>query len=188
MSTKQTNNDQDLLRLLADDSETAFTAIYYQYWRLLFSVAANKLGSVTDAEEIVQEVFTDLWRRRKDIQITLSLKSYLAAAVKFQVYTFMSKRHREAQQLSDFVPGDVAASPEEQLRARELRQQLYDITQELPEKCRLVYQLSREEGFTNKEIAERLSISEKTVETQMTKALKRLREGFKLLLSGIFSL
>lgn len=173
---------------LRENSEIAFTAIYHQYWRLLFSVAANKLDNVADAEEIVQEVFADLWRRRGEITIELSLKSYLAAAVKFQVYSFMARRARDIQKQADYpLAGALAFSPEEQLHRKELQQQLYDITLQLPDKCRLVYQLSREEGLSNKQIAEQLSISEKTVESQITKALRRLRSGFKSLLFTVFS-
>ncbi|BAV05102.1 RNA polymerase sigma-70 factor, ECF subfamily [Filimonas lacunae] len=189
MFTKQTNNEQELLHQLALDNEAAFTEIYHQYWRLLFSVAANKLGSAVDAEEMVQEVFADLWRRRRELRIDISLKSYLAAAVKFQVYTFMSKKHRQEQHHAAYAQPDIQTiTPEEELHSKQLLQQLYDITLQLPDKCRLVYQLSREEGYSNKEIAEKLSISEKTVESQMTKALKRLRGGFKLLFTYLLSL
>lgn len=188
MSTKQAYSEQELLLQLRENSEAAFTAIYHQYWRLLFSVAANKLDNTTDAEEIVQEVFADLWRRREGITIELSLKSYLAAAVKFQVYSFMAKKAREAQRQAAFpVEETTALSPEEQLYRKELQQQLYDITLQLPDKCRLVYQMSREEGLSNKQIAEQLSISEKTVESQITKALRRLRSGFRSLLFNLFS-
>lgn len=173
-------SDQELLSLLKEDSDTAFTQIYYQYWKLLFAIAASKLENTADAEEIVQEIFTDLWRRRHDIRIEQSLKAYLAAAVKFQVYSHMARKHQEMKkQARSPTPDILATSPEDLLHRKELQEQLYDITQQLPEKCRLVYQLSREAGLSNKEIAATLSISEKTVENQMTKALKRLKLAFR---------
>lgn len=172
-------SEQELLSLLKEDSDTAFTQIYYQYWKLLFAVAANKLDSTTDAEEIVQEVFADLWRRRHEIRIEQSLKAYLATAVKFQVYTLLARRHREAQRQAG-IQDTWAIAPDDVFRQKELQEQLYHITQELPDKCRLVYQLSREAGLSNKEIAAKLDISEKTVENQMTKALKRLRGVFRI--------
>lgn len=174
-------SEHELLSLLREDSEAAFTQIYYQYWKLLFAVAASKLDNVTDAEEIVQEVFADLWRRRRDIHIEQSLKAYLATAVKFQVYTMLAKKHREAtRQEGSPAPDSWAMAPDEAFRQKELQAQLYQLTQELPDKCRLVYQLSREAGLSNKEIAAKLDISEKTVENQMTKALKRLRTVFRI--------
>lgn len=180
-------SDHELLSLLKEDSDTAFTQIYYQYWKLLFAIAASKLENTADAEEIVQEIFTDLWRRRHEIKIEQSLKAYLAAAVKFQVYTFMARKHQESQrQAYSPSPDILATSPEDLLRRKELQEQLYDITQQLPEKCRLVYQLSREAGLSNKEIAATLSISEKTVENQMTKALKRLKLAFRSFLFTFF--
>jgi RNA polymerase sigma-70 factor (ECF subfamily) len=170
-----------LLSSLREDSEAAFTQIYYQYWKLLFAVAVNKLDNTSDAEEIVQEVFADLWRRRHEIRIEQSLKAYLATAVKFQVYTLMAKKHRDAtRQEGSPTPDNWALSPDEEFRQKELQEQLYQVTQELPDKCRLVYQLSREAGMSNKEIAAILDISEKTVENQMTKALKRLRTVFRI--------
>lgn len=171
-------SEHELLSSLREDSEAAFTQIYYQYWKLLFAVAANKLDNIADAEEIVQEVFADLWRRRHEIRIEQSLKAYLATAVKFQVYTLLAKKHREANALPD--PEVWATSPDDTFRQKELQEQLYQVTQELPDKCRLVYQLSREAGLSNKEIAAKLDISEKTVENQMTKALKRLRTVFRI--------
>lgn len=188
MSTEQTYSEQELLLQLREGNEKAFTEIYYLYWKLMFYVASNKLNSPHDAEEVVQEVFADLWRRRSEVRIDVSLKAFLAAAVKFQVYTLMAKRHRETEKKALLEQVRISPTlPDEQLHYKGLYEQFYDITQQLPEKCRLVYRLSREEGLSNKEIAGKLSISEKTVESQMTKALKKLRAGLKLLFTQLFS-
>ncbi|WP_315816953.1 RNA polymerase sigma-70 factor [Paraflavitalea speifideaquila] len=160
--------------------EAAFTAIYHQYWKLLFSVAANKLDNLTDAEEVVQEVFADLWKRRSEINIQQSLKSYLAAAVKFQVYSLLHKKYRQRQQegnMQQLTP--VTTHVEEQYDYKELQQQLHQTAAQLPERCKLIYELSREKGLSHKEIAQTLDIAEKTVENQLTKALKHLRTSLK---------
>jgi RNA polymerase sigma-70 factor (ECF subfamily) len=178
-----TYDDYPVVKRLQENEEAAFTEIYQQYWKLLFSVAANKLTDVFEAEEVVQDVLADLWIRRHSLSIEHSLKSYLAAAVKFKVYTRLAKRYRQAAREAGLsVPEIDHFSPEEQLHYRQLQQELFALAQELPEKCRLIYQLSREEGLSNREIAEKLSISQKTVETQITRALKKLRSGFKMLL------
>ncbi|RQP18236.1 MAG: RNA polymerase sigma-70 factor, partial [Parapedobacter sp.] len=88
-------DDNQLLERLKADNERAFTAIYHRYWKLLFSVTANKLTTLDDAEEVVQEVFVDLWNRRSSIQVTTSLKSYLAASVKYQAWSLMARRQKE---------------------------------------------------------------------------------------------
>ncbi|MBC9928966.1 RNA polymerase sigma-70 factor [Chitinophaga qingshengii] len=184
MSLYRTYTDEALLPLLQDSDETAFNEIYHRYCKLLFAVAANKLNSLADAEEIVQDVFADLWKRRLEITIERSLKSFLAAAVKFQVYSVMARHHRQRARMAGFEPDSMSISPvEEQYNLKVLQEQLYHSTAGLPERCRLVYQLSREDGLSNKEIAAAMAISEKTVENQMTKALRHLRAVFRFLFS-----
>ncbi|HEX6427084.1 MAG TPA: RNA polymerase sigma-70 factor [Niastella sp.] len=179
--------ERELLREIAEGNETSFTEVYHKYWKLLFSVAANKLNNLADAEEVVQDVFADLWKRRSTINIRQSLKSYLAAAVKFQVYSLLNKKyrqrqHEQAMQQHTFTTSHV----EEQYDLKALQEQLQQTTARLPERCQLVYELSREAGLSNKEIAQSLDISEKTVENQMTKALKHLRASLKSFFSFLF--
>jgi RNA polymerase sigma-70 factor (family 1) len=180
MSHQPDHIESEWLRNMAQGNEQAFTEIYHQYWKLLFSVAANKLNNLADAEEVVQEVFADLWKRRSAINIRQSLKSYLAAAVKFQVYNLMNKRYRQRhhEQLMQQTI-DTTSSVEEQYDLKELQEQLQQTAARLPERCKLIYELSREAGFSNREIAQSLDISEKTVENQMTRALKVLRTSLK---------
>ena len=179
--------ESELLLKIAQGNEHAFTEIYHRYWKLLFSVAANKLYNLADAEEVVQDVFADLWKRRSSIHIHQSLKSYLAAAVKFQVYSLMNKKYRQRQYEESLQQHATAISHiEEQYDLKVLQEQLQQTTAGLPERCRLVYELSREAGLSNKEIAQSLDISEKTVENQMTRALKHLRTSLKSFFSFLF--
>jgi RNA polymerase sigma-70 factor (ECF subfamily) len=179
--------ESELLRKIAQGDETAFTEVYHSYWKLLFSVAANKLNNLADAEEVVQDVFADLWKRRATINIQQSLKSYLAAAAKFQVYNLLNKRYRQYQheQFLQQQPS-ITMQVEEKYDLKILQEQLQQTAARLPERCRLIYELSREAGLSNKEIAQSLDISEKTVENQMTKALKALRTSLKSFFSFLF--
>jgi RNA polymerase sigma-70 factor (family 1) len=179
--------DDELLVLLKDGDQGAFTEIYRRYWKLLFSVAGHKLDNLQDAEEAVQEVFADLWRRRQELVIHYSLKSFLAAAVKFQVYTMLDKSYRRSRHHVNLEESlSVTPTPETQYDWKALRDQVFLATSRLPERCRLVYQLSREGGYSNKEIAEKLDVSVKTVENQMTKALKQLRTSLRSVVSFLF--
>jgi RNA polymerase sigma-70 factor (ECF subfamily) len=171
--------DERLLALLKKSDEIAFTELYNRYWKLLFSVASNKTGSLTDAEEIVQDVFTDLWKRRATVEIRLSIKSYLAAAIKFQVYSLLAKRQREQKAL-EFSVSQKVFTPEQELDFKNLQISLCENIASLPEKCQLIY-LLKQEGLSNKEIAKSLDISIKTVEGQVTTALRRLRTGMDYL-------
>jgi RNA polymerase sigma-70 factor (family 1) len=187
MPHQPTHIESEWLRKLAQGDELAFTEIYHQYWKLLFSVAANKLNNLADAEEVVQEVFADLWKRREQINIQQSLKSYLAAAVKFQVYSLLYKKYRQHRHEETMEQPTSTTSPiEEQYDLKALQEQLQQTTALLPERCKLVYELSREAGLSNKEIAQTMDISEKTVENQMTKALKHLRTSLKSFFSFLF--
>jgi len=187
MSHQPGHIESELLLKIAQGNEYAFTEIYHRYWKLLFSVAANKLNNLADAEEVVQDVFADLWRRRSSINIHQSLKSYLAAAVKFQVYSLIYKRYRQ-RHFEEMLQQNAStiSHVEEQYNLKVLQEQLQQTTAQLPERCRLVYELSREAGLSNKEIAQSLNISEKTVENQMTKALKHLRTSLKSFFSFLF--
>ena len=171
--------DERLLALLKMSDETAFTELYNRYWKLLFSVAANKTGSLTDAEEMVQEVFVDVWKRRETLEIVLSVKSYLAAATKFQVYSFLAKKQREQRALNVLTNENIC-TPEQELDFKNLQISLHENVGSLPEKCRLIY-LLRQDGLSNKEIAKSLNISIKTVEGQVTTALRRVRTGLDYL-------
>src|SRR5262249_35463450 len=143
-----TYSDDYLFSLVRQDDEQAFTELYQRYWKLLFSVAANKLNNLTDAEEIVQEVFADLWKRRKVIEFTHSLKSFLAAATKYQVFTLMAKRQRERKSAFKIDP---VVSDLEEIEAKDLFEKLQSKIEELPEQCRLVYELSRNDGYSHQE-------------------------------------
>lgn len=179
MSNYVTYSDQELVELVKNGDRAAFASLYDRYWKLIFAVAVAKLDSYVDAEEIVQEIFTDLWARRESIQINRSVKYYLAAAVKYQAMTVLAKRNRRSILKQDLLksPDASSAAPSTFIEFAQLQLELENIVGMLPERCQLIYRLSREEGFSNKEIAQQLNLSEKTVETQMTRALSRIRTG-----------
>lgn len=189
MLAQDSYTDEELLALLKQGKVHAFEQIYHRYWKLLFSIAANKLGDIPDTEEVVQDVFADLWKRREEIEITHSIKSFLAGAVKFRVYTTLAARYRlnkKKEGLGRHQEADFAIAADEIYRLKVLQEQILSAAGELPDRCRLIYQLSRESGYTNKQIAHELRISEKTVESQITRALKHIRSVLQGLLSSFF--
>ena len=164
---------------MATGDEKAFTEIYERYWKLLFSIAFNKTGSLHDAEEMVQDIFADIWRRRATIEIKVSLKSYLAAATRFEVYSFLAKEKRE-QDMANGIASENVLTPEQELDFKNLQISIQENISSLPEKCQLIY-LLKQEGLSNKEVAKTLDISVKTVENQTTTAMRRLRTGIDYL-------
>jgi RNA polymerase sigma-70 factor (ECF subfamily) len=170
-------NDKELIILLSSNDMQAFTEIYNRYWKKLFSIAANKIQDLDDAEEIVQDIFVALWKRRDKLNVINTLSPYLAVSVKYRVIKLLDKRNNQ-QKYASYSKGQINIadhSMEQWLEFEELKDRLMEFVAELPEKCRLVYQLSREAGYSQKMIAGEMGISEKTVEAHLGKALRTLR-------------
>ncbi|KKO90698.1 MULTISPECIES: RNA polymerase sigma-70 factor [Sphingobacterium] len=151
-----------------------FADIYDFYWKRLLGIAYNLTKDKQTAEEIVQEVFVSLWNRREDVQINL-LSQYLATAVKFASFKALQRARRHEQILNTAVVQPMFQQDQNTIDARFLQEYLHEVVETLPDRCKLVFQLSREEHFSNREIAAELQISEKAVEANITRALKVLR-------------
>jgi RNA polymerase sigma-70 factor (ECF subfamily) len=173
-------SDQQLTEQLPH-AESAFTEVYNRYWDKLLFVAAIKLRDIAMAEEIVQDVFLDLWKRRKQISITGSLEAYLSVAVKYRIINAHAKIKREQDFLASRADATLHIEP--WLDEKELQKNYQLLVSQLPEKCRITYRLSREEGLSLKEIAGKMAVSQKTVEANLTRSLKLLRLGLKKILS-----
>lgn len=175
-------SDSELLAMLRQQDEHAFNELYLRYWEKLFNAAYKRLKSTEAAEEAVQDLFTDLWLRRERLDIRQELPVYLFSAIKYLVIKQMHKAAKAA-----FVYGreeifkESDNSTEESLIANDLRSHLQSRVELLPVKCKEIYHLSRDEHQSNKDIARQLNISEKTVENQISKALKRLRASLNSL-------
>jgi len=165
-------DDAALLERLSLGDAAAYTEIYNLYWQKLFAVAAYKLNSLADAEEIVQDIFLELWNRRASLVITSKLSSYLSVAVSYKVINVLAKRNVQNRYQQYAVSNMPVAdfSTMQWLEFEELKDRFLNQVAQLPEKCQLVFKLSREENLSYKEIAKQLSISEKTVEAHLSKA------------------
>ncbi len=164
---------------MKQDEESAFTALYNRYWEKLLFIAGIKLRDLAIAEELVQDIFLDLWNRRDRLDISGELSHYLATCMKYKVINAQAKRKRaqDYAQLTAARLDRADESTDHWLQFEDLRHQLAKLVAGLPEKCRLTYQLSREQGLSQKEIAHRLRVSEKAVEGNLSRALRALRTG-----------
>jgi RNA polymerase sigma-70 factor (ECF subfamily) len=187
-----TYQDEQLLPLLRESNEGAFTEIYQRYWDKLLVVAMHRLGNMDEAREVVQDIFFNLWRRRATFRLEYSLNTYLSVAVKYEVLNRLAVKHRQQRfQLHISRHWEAATSDtENQISFKELQEQLASLVKALPEKCRIIFQMSREKGYPRKKIASELGIAEKTVEAHLSTALRKLRSGlshlFTLLLTLLF--
>lgn len=168
--------DQMLLNLVRrEDDHLAFAELYRRYWKKIFTLAINSLHSAEVAEECTQDIFCSLWIRRTSLELKHSIYTYLAAAVKYKAINIMDKIHRRERSLAHLnLATHLAYSAEIPLLEKEFLAILNKAVERLPEKCRTVFKMSREEGKKHKQIAMELNISEKTVNNHLTKALKDL--------------
>lgn len=171
--------DEVLVEHLRMDDKRAFTALYERYWERLFHVAAQTLDSAEEAEECVQDIFYSLWSRREALELKHSIHTYLSVAVKYKVIDRLNKKHKNKQMLAEAIQFMVTDAPcaESYLLEKELLVKLERTISLLPEKCRIVYQLSREKGKSHKQIAEELQISEKTVNNHLVRALRDIKDS-----------
>lgn len=171
-------SDQALLTLLKEGQESAFTEIYRRYWEQLLGIGYAYTRNKEAAEEIVHDVLLRLWRQRAEVRID-SLGAYLGTAVKFSVFKSLLKEKRRSDIRARLPLADETIHEEEMIEARFLKDYLEGVIESLPEKCRLVYRYSRGEQLSLVEIAERMQISPKTVESHITKALRTLRHSLQ---------
>lgn len=176
MTNKANIKEKELIQSINQGKPQAFEYVFKQYYPELARFALSLLKNKTSAEEVVQEVFVKMWEKRSSINIKTSLKPYLYTAVKNRSFNYLSNK---ANQLSSLENGSNSASPlaraDQQLSEKELKAILQKAIQGLPDKCRVIFMLSRNHKYSYQEIADKLDISKKTVEAQMGIALKKLR-------------
>lgn len=177
MSNLTLNQDKVLIDRLRNGDELALTELYNRFWQLLFVSAYNIIKDKELCEDIIQDIFMNIWHNREKLEINISLKGYMYACARYQVFNqFRKNKDKIHVELFDNLEERFQhTTPETQIMHDELVQQVNFIINTLPEKCQLVYKLSREEQLSHKEIAERLNISTKTVENHITKALHTIR-------------
>jgi RNA polymerase sigma-70 factor (family 1) len=173
-------HDQLLARLKQGD-ERAFRAIFDTYYRGLTGDAYRYVHDWAFAEDIVQDVFANIWTKRTQLTITGSLQHYLRRAVINQSLNHIKKNNNfvfeeDADLLDQADDQFLSLDSESEYTIRE--DKMRAVIEGLPDRCRVVFELSRFENLSHKEIADQLSISTKTVENQITKAMNTLRNVF----------
>ncbi|MGE9313790.1 RNA polymerase sigma factor [Niabella sp. CJ426] len=186
MSAYATYTDEELIILIKQDNKAAFDEIYKRYWDKLFVTATNRLGNSLYAEDIVQDVLVKLWVSRFSLQIKNTLRTYLSAAIKYEVINKICSLKHQKKYIDSFDESAVSNITERQVDFSVLENRLSRLVKDLPEKCRMTFILSREYGFSQKEIAGYMNVSENTVESHMKKALKTLRIGLNRFIFTLF--
>lgn len=179
--------DDDLLLLLQSGEKAAYEVIYDRYWPILFRHARKMLQDDTEAKDIVQEIFTMLWTRSREASIKPPLGAFLYTAVRNKVLDHLKNAKAKAKYMASLKAiaesGDITT--DSLVRENQLALEIEKEIAALPPKMRAVFELSRKENLSYKEIAERLDISDLTVKKQVSNALQiltvKLRAFFSLL-------
>ena len=163
---------------IARGDERGFDNLFSHFYLHLVSFAVDLVKLRPVAEEIVSDVFVKVWQKKEDILLIEKLKVFLFVAVKNQCYNHLRQHSLWNVTVSPDNITTLSSSynPEEDMAFRELQHQLNKAVEQLPDQCKQVFKLIKEDGLKYKEVAAILSISPRTVETQLFRAVKKLRK------------
>lgn len=170
------------IKQLRAGEEHAYEMLFKSYYTELVMHANRYLYDFESSREIVQDLFVHIYEKRHHLDINSSLKSYLFRSTQNRCINFINAQKTRNKYIDHIKSKNLIKenSLEKDLEAAELEYNLLAAIGELPPKCRMIFKMNRFEGLSNGEIAERLELSKRTVETQITKALKILREKLKI--------
>jgi RNA polymerase sigma-70 factor, ECF subfamily len=169
-------------RRIREGDIEAFEHLFREYYAALCHYANSFVNNLDVAEEIVQEFFYNYWKNRQTIQIKVSVKSYLFTSIRNNALKHLEQlavRQRYAERILATASEYDHSSVSEEFDARELKKIIDNALLDLPERSRIIFRMSRFDGLKYQEIADKLSISVKTVEANMSKVLQVLREKLK---------
>ncbi|MFD2556649.1 RNA polymerase sigma-70 factor [Sphingobacterium tabacisoli] len=187
---KSIKSDLNLLAELRDGSQQALLEIYDRYYDKLFFYASKGLYDKFIVEDLLQDTFSYIWEKRANLVLTHSLSTYLHTIVKYKVFQQIKTSLNRDEGLARFgehLQQTNELTPHQLLENKEALKFLYFKLDELPEKCKEVFVLSRIDRLSHKEIADKLGISTKTVENHITKAVKILNISARVLFILFFS-
>jgi RNA polymerase sigma-70 factor (ECF subfamily) len=178
--------DLELILLINQEEEQAFTEIYNRYWEKMASYAVRLTKSEEEAADIVQEIFVSLWNRRTTLTIKSTLGAYLIRSTRNLCLRYIERNIHTDNFLDKITEQAVDSSLniEESISLKELQENIDLGIAKLPKKMREVYLLSRDEQLSYREIAEKLNIAEGTVKKQVSNALKIIADSLNGKLSA----
>lgn len=175
------SEDRSLILALNQGDPNAFTTLYNEYWSQVYCFVKLYVMNKDTAEEIVQEVFIKVWNSKELIKVDESFKGFLFVITRNYIFNLSRKKiNEDFYKLTVLSAIEESCNPEEELDAEDLKKYIDQLIEQLPPQRRLIFELSRKEFKSYREIAEQLNISEKTVENQIHETLKYLRKHLPL--------
>jgi len=179
--------EQELLKSAFTGNKKAFEILFRKYYGRLCAYAVSFVSQNETAEDLVTEVFLNLWEKKETVQINDSVSAYLFRSVRNSCLNYLTREKSRRLMVSEHeltlhqikMEYALSENPPDRLMDEELQKKISEEIEKLPEQCREIFQLSRMEELSHKEIAKKLGISENTVKVQIYRALIKLRNGLK---------
>lgn len=182
-------DDKTLLNLVRASEEEAYTELYNRFWKSLYIYALKKIGDHDDTFDLVQELFIELWDKRENIpEINIGLENYLHGSVFFKLAKYFRTKGFKEQHQKNFeeflsregtveIAADTSQLLADELQYESIIQIINTTIDEMPEKMKQIFIMSRSGDYSISEIADFLSISKQTVKNQVSNALVKLRKA-----------
>ncbi|WP_200977988.1 RNA polymerase sigma factor [Echinicola sp. 20G] len=169
-------SDSQLIEEIREGSKTAFDQLYHKYWGALYKAAFARLKSQDISEDIVQEIFIDLWNRKENLHITSSLKVYLLTAVKYKVFRQLDLmyRHESLEKVENYIN-----SSSNLLEFEEVYHLIEISLDKLAETHRLIFKMNKIEGISVKEVSEKVNMAPQSVHNILSQTSKFLKKELK---------
>ena len=181
--------EKEILALLAQGNQFAFTILFDHYRNGIYHVAFKFLKSKQPAEEIVQEVFTKVWTKRKQLVDILNFEGYLFRMTRNLIFDYLKEIAKDRMKIKEFIINIENAVPADHaLIEEQYNELLHEAVSQLPPQQKQIYRLARIEGLSHEAIAAQLQISKLTVKTHMARALQSIRQNLQQHIITISSL
>jgi len=183
MTEYKSLSDLQLVNLLKEGNQAAFTEIYIRYAENLTGFASSKLYSLDDSRDVIHDVFVKLWEERKLLKVDRNLEAYLFTLIRYRIIDKIRKNitREDYAEMAKDLGTRYESEIEQQIAAKEIKQRIEGALEKLSPRVKEIYHLSREENLSIPEIADKLQLSEQTVKNQLTFALKHLRQSLTCL-------
>ena len=181
MSISSAINGQEFIEQIKAGSKDAFNLLYNQYGLKIFRFAVSYLKSESDAEELVQDVFLKLWDNRDKLDQSKNIRAYLYKIAVNTIYDFVRRKNRE-QAFYEFTKGETTCSDDtwHEVVFNDMLAHVQQLIKKMPEQRRKIFSMSKENGLSNDEIAEKLGLSKRTVENQLYRATAFVKKNINL--------
>lgn len=183
MASISSTSDLELVEAIKGNDEKAYRALFDRYYKYLLVTAYAYVKDDNTIRDLTQDVFFEIWKKRNSLNIS-NVKAYLRRAVINKALNYIKAQRMNFEDSDESFDVPDRARVQEELEASQLQNVINEAIEKLPDRCRIIFVMRRMEELSLKEIAAKLDISPKTVENQLTKAIKILRAAVEPYVSG----